>query len=87
MWSNRDGRAVDAGPAFVDLLVDQVASPVRWDLCMTAFADAGVTGIVELSPAGTLTGLAKRALRGVPAVAVKTPADLDAAATLLAADA
>ena len=87
VWSNRDGRAVDAGPAFVDLLVDQVASPVRWDLCMTAFADAGVTGIVELSPAGTLTGLAKRALRGVPAVAVKTPADLDAAATLLAADA
>lgn len=87
VWSNRDGRAVEAGPAFVDLLVDQVASPVRWDLCMTAFADAGVTGIVELSPAGTLTGLAKRALRGVPAVAVKTPADLDAAATLLAANA
>lgn len=87
VWSNRDGRAVDAGPAFVDLLVDQVAAPVRWDLCMTAFADAGVTGIVELSPAGTLVGLAKRALRGVPAVAVKTPADLDAAATLLAADA
>lgn len=87
VWSNRDGRAVDTGPAFVDLLVDQVASPVRWDLCMTAFADAGVTGIVELSPAGTLTGLAKRALRGVPAVAVKTPADLDAAATLLAANA
>ncbi|WP_194411562.1 ACP S-malonyltransferase [Microbacterium cremeum] len=87
VWSNRDGRAVEGGPAFVDLLVDQVASPVRWDLCMTSFADAGVTGLVEFSPAGTLTGLAKRALRGVPAVAVKTPADLDAAATLLAADA
>ncbi|WP_127818448.1 ACP S-malonyltransferase [Microbacterium sp. CPCC 204701] len=87
VWSNRDGRAIDDGSAFVDLLVDQVASPVRWDLCMSAFADAGVSGIVELSPAGTLTGLAKRALRGVPAVAVKTPADLDAAATLLAADA
>lgn len=87
VWSNRDGRTVDAGPAFVDLLVDQVASPVRWDLCMAAFAEAGVSGIVELSPAGTLTGLAKRALRGVPAVAVKTPADLDAATALLSADA
>lgn len=87
VWSNRDGRAVHAGPAFVDLLVDQVASPVRWDLCMAAFAEAGVAGIVELSPAGTLTGLAKRALRGVPAVAVKTPADLDAATALLAAEA
>lgn len=87
VWSNRDGHAVESGSAFVDLLVDQVASPVRWDLCMTAFADAGVSGIVELSPAGTLTGLAKRALRGVPAVAVKTPDDLEAAAALLAVDA
>lgn len=87
LWTNRDGSAVTAGQGFVDLLVDQVASPVRWDLCMASFADAGVSGIVELSPAGTLVGLAKRALRGVPAVAVKTPADLEAAAALVAADA
>lgn len=83
VWSNRDGAAVESGPAFVELLVNQVASPVRWDLCMASFATAGVSGIVELSPAGTLTGLAKRALRGVPAVAVKTPDDLQAAAALL----
>jgi [acyl-carrier-protein] S-malonyltransferase len=83
IWSNRDGSAVASGAAFVDLLVDQVASPVRWDLCMTSFAAEGVSGIVELSPAGTLTGLAKRALRGTPAVAVKTPDDLQAAAALL----
>lgn len=83
VWSNRDGAAVDSGTTFVGLLIDQVASPVRWDLCMASFASAGVSGIVELSPAGTLTGLAKRALRGVPAVAVKTPDDLDAAAALL----
>jgi len=87
LWTNRDGSAVDSGPAFVDLLVDQVASPVRWDLCMASFADAGVSGIVELSPAGTLVGLAKRALRGVPTVAVKTPDDLEAAAALVAATA
>lgn len=82
VWSNRDGAIVSSGTAFVDLLIDQVASPVRWDLCMASFATAGVSGIVELSPAGTLTGLAKRALRGVPAVAVKTPDDLVAAAAL-----
>ncbi|MDR7186144.1 [acyl-carrier-protein] S-malonyltransferase [Microbacterium trichothecenolyticum] len=87
LWTNRDGSAVSSGRAFVDLLVDQVASPVRWDLCMASFADAGVSGIVELSPAGTLVGLAKRALRGIPTVAVKTPADLEAAAALVAADA
>ncbi len=83
VWTNRDGSVVAEGGRFVELLVDQVASPVRWDLCMAAFSSAGVSGIVELSPAGTLTGLAKRALRGVPAVAVKTPDDLPAAADLL----
>lgn len=84
LWTNRDGSPVDTGAAALDLLVGQVANPVRWDLCMAAFADVGVTGIIELAPAGTLTGLAKRALRGVPSVAVKTPDDLEAAASLLA---
>ena len=86
IWTNRDGSIVASGSAYRDLLVDQVASPVRWDLCMTAFADAGVSGIIELAPAGTLVGLAKRALRGVPSVAVKTPDDLAAATALLQGD-
>lgn len=83
LWTNNDGSAVASGRAALDLLVNQVASPVRWDLCMESFAEAGVTGIIELAPAGTLVGLAKRALRGVPTVAVKTPDDLAAAAALL----
>lgn len=87
LWTNRDGSVVDSGAMYRDFLVDQVASPVRWDLCMAAFARAGVTGIVELAPAGTLVGLAKRALRGTPSVAVKTPADLEPAAELIGASA
>lgn len=83
LWTNRDGSTVSSGRAALDLLVEQVASPVRWDLCMESFAAHGVTGIIELAPAGTLVGLAKRALRGVPTVAVKTPDDLAAAAALL----
>lgn len=83
IWTNRDGSPVESGPEFIDVLVDQVASPVRWDRCMASFADAGVIGIIELAPAGTLAGLAKRSLRGVPSVAVKTPEDLLAAAELL----
>lgn len=83
LWTNRDGARVVGGREALDLLVAQVSSPVRWDLCMDAFSAAGVTGIIELAPAGTLTGLAKRALRGVPTVAVKTPDDLAAAAALL----
>ena len=83
LWTNRDGSAVASGAAFLELVVGQVSSPVRWDLCMTAFQDAGVTGIIELAPAGALLGLAKRGLRGVPAVGITTPDDIDAAVALL----
>ncbi|AMB58585.1 ACP S-malonyltransferase [Microterricola viridarii] len=83
IWSNKDGALVSSGSRFVELLVGQVSSPVRWDLCMESFAAAGVTGIIELAPAGALTGLAKRALRGVPSVAIKTPDDLAAAFELI----
>jgi [acyl-carrier-protein] S-malonyltransferase len=83
LWTNHDGTEVTGGAAYLELLVGQVASPVRWDRTMASFAAAGITGIVELAPAGTLTNLAKRGLKGVPAVAVKTPADLAAARELL----
>ncbi|WCD92050.1 ACP S-malonyltransferase [Microbacterium sp. nov. GSS16] len=84
LWSNRDGAVVDSGRDALERIVTQVSSPVRWDLCMTSFIDAGITGFIEVAPAGALSGLAKRGLRGVPNVAVKTPDDLDAAAELLA---
>lgn len=82
--SNKDGQVVTTGADVVARLVGQVANPVRWDLCMETFAALGVTGIIELSPGGTLTGLAKRALKGVPSVALKTPDDLEKAAALVA---
>jgi [acyl-carrier-protein] S-malonyltransferase len=83
LWTNSDGSVVSSGRAALDLLVAQVASPVRWDRTMASFAENGATGLIEFAPAGTLTGLAKRGLRGTPAVAVKTPDDLVAAAALL----
>ena len=83
IWTNNDGSRVTSGTQFVELLVGQVSSPVRWDLTMEALAAAGVTGIIELAPAGALVGLAKRGLKGVPAVAVKTPDDLQAAFDLI----
>jgi [acyl-carrier-protein] S-malonyltransferase len=83
IWTNRNGGRVSSGREFVDLLVGQVSSPVRWDKCMDSFAEAGVTGIIELAPAGALVGLAKRGLKGVPAVAVKTPDDIPAAIEMM----
>lgn len=83
LWTNKDGSEVTDGAEFLRLLVGQVSSPVRWDLDMQAFQDAGVSGIIEVAPAGALVGLAKRGLKGVPAVAVKTPDDLPAAFDLI----
>ncbi|MEZ7153668.1 ACP S-malonyltransferase [Streptomyces althioticus] len=82
--SNKDGKAVASGAEVLERLVGQVANPVRWDLCMETFKELGVTALVELCPGGTLTGLAKRALPGVKTLALKTPADLDAARELIA---
>lgn len=84
LLSNADGRVVHDGRAVLDRLVAQVSRPVRWDLCMETMADLGVTAMIEIPPAGTLTGLAKRALPGIETVAVKTPDDLPAAWDLLA---
>lgn len=83
LWTNKDGSRVADGAEFLRLLVGQVSSPVRWDLTMQSFQEAGVTGIIEVAPAGALVGLAKRGLKGVPSVAIKTPEDLPAAFDLI----
>jgi [acyl-carrier-protein] S-malonyltransferase len=87
IWTNNDGTEVTSGARYLDLIVQQVASPVRWDKCMAAFQSASVTGIVELAPAGALVGLAKRGLKGVPTAAVKTPDDIAAAIDLFTTEA
>lgn len=83
LWTNADGGVVTSGSRYLELLVSQIANPVRWDACMAGFQESGISGLIELTPAGALTGIAKRGLKGVPSVAVKTPADLDAAVELI----
>jgi [acyl-carrier-protein] S-malonyltransferase len=82
LLSNRDGKPVTSAAAAMDTLVAQLTQPVRWDLCTETLREHNVTAIVEFPPAGTLTGIAKRELRGVTAHAVKSPADLDELANL-----
>ena len=81
--SNADGTVVQDGQELLSRLVSQVSSPVRWDLTMETFASMGVTGLIELPPAGTLVGLAKRGLKGVETLALKTPDDLEAAQRMI----
>jgi [acyl-carrier-protein] S-malonyltransferase len=87
LLSNRDGAVVTTGADFVARLVGQVSTPVRWDSCMDSMAELGVTAIIELPPAGTLAGLARRALPDVERLALKTPDDLDKARALITAHA
>jgi [acyl-carrier-protein] S-malonyltransferase len=82
--SNLDGRIVHSGREIVDRIVAQIASPVRWDLCMDTMRELGVTGILEVPPAGTLTGIAKRQLKGVETFALKTPDQLEDAREFVA---
>ncbi len=84
LLSNRDGAVVTSGPDMLTRLVGQVSAPVRWDLCQTALAEMGVTGLLELPPAGTLTGLARRGLPGVATFALNTPDQLDDARAFVA---
>jgi [acyl-carrier-protein] S-malonyltransferase len=81
--SNTDGQIVHDGREVLRRLVTQVSNPVRWDLCMQTMADLGVTAVIEIPPAGALTGMIKRALPGVETLALKSPDDLDAAWALI----
>jgi [acyl-carrier-protein] S-malonyltransferase len=83
LLSNRDGAVVTSGPDWIDRIVNQVSAPVRWDKCQATMAGMGITALIELPPAGTLTGLARRALPGVQVLALKTPDDLATARQLI----
>lgn len=75
--SNKGGEVVTSGTDFLERIVGQVASPVRWDLCMETFSAIGITGMIELFPGGTLTGIAKRALPGVELLPIATLDDVE----------
>ncbi|MDT7763040.1 MAG: [acyl-carrier-protein] S-malonyltransferase [Mycobacterium sp.] len=82
LLSNADGQPVASAADAMSKLVAQLTRPVRWDLCTQTMREDNVTAIVEFPPAGTLAGIAKRELRGVPTHAVKSPADLDGLADI-----
>jgi len=77
LLSNFDGQPLTSAADAMEKLVAQLTRPVRWDLCNNTIRAFNITAIIEFPPAGALTGIAKRELRGVATHAVKTPADLD----------
>ena len=84
LLSNAGGERVTHGRRYLDLIVSQVSSPVDWEACMAQMKERGVTGLLEVNPGGTLTGLAKRELRGIALQTLNTPDELDAARAFVA---
>jgi len=82
--SNKDGAVLTSGREILDRIVNQIANPVRWDLCMETLVAQGVTGAIEVAPAGTLVGLIKRAVPTIEQCALKSPAELEVASTFAA---
>ncbi len=80
LLSNSDGRPVTSGADALNKLAAQVTRPVRWDLCTDFMRTAETTRVIELPPAGTLVGIAKRELKGTPTLALKSPGDIPALA-------
>jgi [acyl-carrier-protein] S-malonyltransferase len=77
--SNKDGQIIKDSSELKNRLITQITSPVRWDLCQAKMIELGVTGMLELAPAGILTGIAKREMPGVELFAVKSPEDIPGA--------
>ena len=82
--SNKDGAVLTDGREILNRIVDQIANPVRWDLCMQTLAERSVTGAIEVAPAGTLVGLVKRATPSIEQCALKSPADIESTAAFIA---
>ena len=77
--SNKDGQIIKDSSELKNRLITQITSPVRWDLCQAKMIELGVTGMLELAPAGVLTGIAKREMPGVELFAIKSPEDIPGA--------
>jgi [acyl-carrier-protein] S-malonyltransferase len=54
-----------------DSLVRQLHCPVRWVECMQEMPRRGITQVIECGPGSVLTGLNKRSVPGIEAVALK----------------
>jgi [acyl-carrier-protein] S-malonyltransferase len=83
--SNKDGAVITSGREILDRIVNQISNPVRWDLCMESLVSVGITGAIEVPPAGTLVGLIKRAIPTVEGFALKSPDDVAGAKQFAAA--
>jgi [acyl-carrier-protein] S-malonyltransferase len=76
--ANVDGEAKRSAAASIDALIQQIASPVRWEAVVQRLASEGVSRYVEVGPGKALSGMIKRIVAGATIHNVEGPDDLAA---------
>lgn len=66
----------EASGSLLDAVCAKITRPVRWDLVQETLRRQAITSIIELAPAGTLTGLARRDLPEMHLTRLRSPEDL-----------
>ncbi len=73
LLSNNDGQPVSSGAEFLESLLTQVSSPVRWDKCMQTISGSSL--VVEAAPSGVLSNLLKKTIENADIYSLKSPDD------------
>lgn len=76
--ANVDAEAKRSASASIEALIQQVASPVRWEDVVRRLASEGVTRYVEVGPGKVLSGLVKKIAPDATILNVEGPNDLAA---------
>ena len=74
--TNVDGQPHADAEGWPERMTAQLVEPVQWTRTQRTLLDLGATHAIELPPAGTLKGLAKRGAPELTVAAIATPADL-----------
>jgi [acyl-carrier-protein] S-malonyltransferase len=74
--ANVDAEPKRTAAASIEALIQQIASPVRWENVVQRLASEGVTRYVEVGPGKALSGMIKRIASGATIQNVEGPDDL-----------
>ncbi len=82
--ANVDARVHGGPDEWPGLLSAQLCSPVRWRQTLETLTGLGASTLVEVGPGGVLSGLTRRTVPELVALAVQKPDDLDSLIEALA---
>jgi [acyl-carrier-protein] S-malonyltransferase len=83
--ANVDAEPKQTADGAIAALIDQVASPVRWEEVVRRLIASGARQFLELGPGSVLAGLVKKIDRSVAAASVEDPDGFSAALAMLGA--